>query len=213
MPATSGSLNRSTSSSTPQKCWPNNRTSCSSSTVEGRPEPTSSAGPVGRHNVRFVDVQPKRRLPEVLAAATSISFPFDVASRGRACRRRPTRSWPPDGRSSPASTPARRWPIWWSERVQASRCHPMIPRPSRTRSRGSSWHPTRPPAWVSPVEPMSSDGHHPPRSRPVRGAVRRPQSTREKRYRTSVASAAKPSFHVIFLPSSAPRPEYEIGTS
>ena len=63
-----------------------------------RPGPTSSGGPRGLDNVRFVDMQPKERLPEVLAAGRR---PRGAAAArawpGRACRRSSTRSWPPVG--------------------------------------------------------------------------------------------------------------------
>ena len=67
-PATSGLARASTWSSRRRRGSPAATTSCSSSTAAARPGPSSSGRPAGLANVRFVDMQPKERLAEVLAA-------------------------------------------------------------------------------------------------------------------------------------------------
>ena len=63
----------------------------------GRP-PTSA-------NVRFSPYQPKERLAEVLASGDLHVVPLRAGWRRRACRPRPTRSWPPAARCWPAIDP------------------------------------------------------------------------------------------------------------
>ena len=167
-------------------------TSSSSSTVVGRPGPTSSAGPRAVTTSGSSTCNRSAASPRCWPPRTSMSFRFGEAWLVPACRRRPTRSWPPGARSSPASTPARRWPTWWSGpggcrgATRRSRGLHACDHASRQGTRRGGPHGSRR-SRVCRAMGVTRRGRG-----PVRGAVRRAQSTRrEKRYRTSVASAAE----------------------
>ena len=83
---------------------------CSSSTAAARPGRRSSATPSDLPNVRFAPL-PAQGSPGRGPGHRRRARRAAEAGPGarRACRRRPTRSWPPAARSWPASTPAPRW--------------------------------------------------------------------------------------------------------
>ena len=92
----------------------------------------ASRRPRGSTNLRFVEMQPRERLPEVLAAGRPARGP--AASGGwpaPASRPSCTRSWPPAARCWPAWTPAPRWPRTdRAGRCGHRRCRPRTPTPS-----------------------------------------------------------------------------------
>ena len=127
-----------------RRTWPTTPTSCSSSTAAARPGPASSGAAAGLPNVRFVDMQPKERLPEVLAAADIHVVPLkpglawsSVPSKLYSILAAAARSWP-------ASTRAPRSPAPSSGPAPGSPCRPTTPRPSPRRSAACSTTPTRP---------------------------------------------------------------------
>ena len=139
----------------------------------GLPE-ASSARRAGLPNVRFAPL-PAQGAPGRGAGHRRRARRAAQAGPGprRACRRRPTRSWPPAARSWPASTPAPRWPASSSGPGAGSPCRPTTRRPSWPGSRS---------CWPVPtaVGPSGSEGRAVRRAlgvargrgRGLRGAVR-----------------------------------------